>query len=27
LHKEGEREDIALYGILRRYWLRSTPPG
>jgi len=26
-HKEGEREDIALYGILRRDWLRSVPPG
>lgn len=27
IHKEGEREDIALYGILRRDWLRSAPPG
>ena len=24
-HKEGEREDIALYGIIRRDWLRHGP--
>ncbi len=26
-HKAGEREDIALYGIRRRDWLRRAPPG